>query len=180
MPATCCRTVTSFPYLCDKFFYTSASPAFNGSPANWDPVYGPSSGGWFKMFEFFEVPSAVFGAIGQVSQGSNYDWLRQDTKPGLLNLNLIIDEEVFLGLMGNAGNITPQPATVQIPAGTGPDYPLQQVAVPPPSLNNTQVIPTFTPQVVTQCNAAGAPTAFYPMPSVGFFDSTPDGQRPTS
>ena len=55
------------------------------------------------MFEFFEVPSPAFGAIGEMASGSNFDWARQDIKPGLLNLNLIIDEEVFLGLMGNAG-----------------------------------------------------------------------------
>ena len=55
-----------------------------------------------------------------------------------MNLNLIIDEEAFLGLMGNAGNITPQPGTITIPAG-GTTYTLQQVLAPPPSLNNTQV-----------------------------------------
>ena len=59
------------------------------------------------MFEFFEVPSPVFGAIGRSPRGDNFDWFRQDRKPGLLNLNLIIDEEVFLGLMGNAGMATP-------------------------------------------------------------------------
>jgi len=57
------------------------------------------------MFEFLEVPSPVNGAIGEVASGVNYDWYRQDTKPGLMNLNLIIDEEVFLGLMGNAGMV---------------------------------------------------------------------------
>jgi hypothetical protein len=187
----------SFPYLSDKFFYSSASPTFNGVPltgvGSWDPVSGASSGGWFKMFELFEVPSPVFGAIGQVTQGTNYDWLRQDTKPGLLNLNLIIDEEVYLGLMGNAGNINPQPPTVQIPAG-GPAYRLQQVSTPPPSLNNVQVGqdntgvsagPSFTPQVITLWSTAGGPAPLtfemagttqvgaYPVPSVGFLDSTP-------
>ncbi len=57
------------------------------------------------MLEFFEVPSPVLGATGDVASGVNYDWFRQDTKPGLLNLNLVIDEEVFLGLMGNAGMV---------------------------------------------------------------------------
>ena len=51
------------------------------------------------MLEFFEVPSPVIGATGPVAQGDNFDWFRQDVKPGLLNLNLIIDEEVFFGLM---------------------------------------------------------------------------------
>ena len=65
-------------------------------------IGGPSGAGWFKMFEFFEVPSPAFKAIGLVAAGVNYDWSRQDLKPGLLNLNLIIDEEVFLGLMGDS------------------------------------------------------------------------------
>ena len=54
------------------------------------------------MFEFLEVPSPATGAVGPVAQGNNFDWYRQDVKPGLLNLNLIIDEEVFLGLMADA------------------------------------------------------------------------------
>ena len=189
------NTPMVFPYLSDRFFYTSASPQFNGSPTTWDPVSGPSSGGWFKMFEIFEVPSPVFGSIGQVAQGSNYDWLRQDTKPGLMNLNLIIDEEAFLGLMGNAGNITPQPGTITIPAG-GATYTLQQVLTPPPSLNTAQVTqdntgnlmgPLNTPQVVTLWNpttrtpaalqwqmTSGTTTQLgaYPVSSVGFFDSS--------
>ena len=52
------------------------------------------------MFDFFEVPSQMIGAIGPVAQGTDFDWVRQDTKPGLLNLNLIIDEEVFFSLLG--------------------------------------------------------------------------------
>ena len=52
------------------------------------------------MFEFFEVPSQSMGAIGPVAQGMNFDWARQDTKPGLINLNLIIDEEVFFSVFG--------------------------------------------------------------------------------
>ena len=59
---------------------------------------GPGADGWFKMFEFFEVPSQSLGAIGSVAQGTDFDWARQDTKPGLLNLNLIIDEEVFFSI----------------------------------------------------------------------------------
>ena len=96
--------------------------------------------------------------------------------------------------MGNAGNVSPQPATVQIPAGTGPAYRLQQVITPPPSLNNIQVPAdttgtglaggALTPQVVTLWSTAGGPAPLtfemagttqvgaYPVPSVGFFDST--------
>ena len=55
--------------------------------------------------------SPAFGAIGPVSSGNNYDWARQDVRPGLLNINLIIDEEGFLGLMGNGGAAI-EPATV--------------------------------------------------------------------
>ena len=61
---------------------------------------GPGGDGWFKMFEFFEVPSQAIGAIGPVAQGTNFDWARQDTKPGLMNLNLIIDEEAFFAVFG--------------------------------------------------------------------------------
>ena len=63
---------------------------------------GPGGAGWFKMMEFVEVPSPANGAVGTVAQGNNFDWYRQDVKPGLLNLNLIIDEEVFLGLMADS------------------------------------------------------------------------------
>ena len=44
----------TFPYLVDKFFYTGA--VRDGCPG---PVCRRPDGGdrWFKMFEFFEVPS---------------------------------------------------------------------------------------------------------------------------
>ena len=88
----------TYPYLVDKFFYTGASPT-TATPAK--PVFGdPTGDGWFKMFEFFEVPSQMIGAIGPVAQGNNFDWSRQDIKPGLINLNLIIDEEVFFSVFG--------------------------------------------------------------------------------
>ena len=51
------------------------------------------------MMEFFEVPSSANGAIGTTDGGNNYDWARADLKPGQVNLNLIIDEEVFAGLI---------------------------------------------------------------------------------
>ena len=59
------------------------------------------------MFEFFEVPSQMIGAIGPVAQGTNFDWARQDTKPGLMNLNLIIDEEVFFSVFGSQNELQP-------------------------------------------------------------------------
>ena len=40
-------------------------------------------------------PARAIGAIGPVAQGANFDWARQDSKPGLMNLNLVIDEEAF-------------------------------------------------------------------------------------
>ncbi len=88
----------SSPYLVENFFYyTTVAPP----PAGSEVVGGPSNAGWFKIMEFLEVPSPAAGAVGTVAQGSNFDWYREDVKPGLLNLNLIIDEEVFLGLMAD-------------------------------------------------------------------------------
>ena len=90
-------TPHTFPYLVDKFFYTGASSA---ADTGGTLVGSPTGDGWFKMFEFFEVPGQMMGATGPVAQGTNFDWDRQDTKPGLLNLNLIIDEEVFFSVVG--------------------------------------------------------------------------------
>src|SRR5262249_29431562 len=89
----------SYPYLNDEFFYTGF-----GGPITVDTgsqVGGYGADGWFKMFEFFEVPSQAINAIGPVASGSNFDWFRQDIKPGQLNLNLIMDEEVFFSLAGH-------------------------------------------------------------------------------
>jgi hypothetical protein len=97
----------TYPYLVDKFFYTGyggvapVPPATGLTPDPGGVVDGFGSDGWFKMFEFFEVPSQMIGAIGPVAQGTDFDWARQDMKPGLLNLNLIIDEEVFFSILGS-------------------------------------------------------------------------------
>ncbi len=102
----------TYPYLNDEFFYSGFGGAILGGGAippaltPLDPgglVGGASGDGWFKMFEFFEVPSQAIGAIGSVASGSNFDWLRQDIKPGQLNLNLIMDEEVFFSVAGDQG-----------------------------------------------------------------------------
>ena len=77
------------------------APATHSAADPGGVVDGSGADGWFKMFEFFEVPSQSLGAIGPVAQGTNFDWARQDTKPGLLNLNLIIDEEVFFSVLGS-------------------------------------------------------------------------------
>ncbi len=37
-----------------------------------------------------------------MAAGSNFDWYRHDIKPGQLNLNLIMDEEVFFSVAGKA------------------------------------------------------------------------------
>jgi hypothetical protein len=118
----------TYPYLVDKFFYSGASlplaalPAAvppNANAANTDTaqqsVNTAASDGWFKMLEFFEVPSSMNGAIGPVAEGTNFDWARQDIKPGQLNLNLIVDEEVFYSVLGrqlyNQANIPVDPFT---------------------------------------------------------------------
>lgn len=126
----------SYPYLVDRLFYTSASPAAQAAAPTWDPIRGPSAGGWHKMFGVFEVPSRAAGAVASAANGYNYDWFRQDTRPGQLNLNLIIDEEVFLGLMGNAGKRTPQPPS--FPSSVpNENITEQQVREVPPALNGT-------------------------------------------
>src|SRR6185312_12724715 len=116
----------AFPYLASKFLYRqdtvitpvapvtptpTAYPNPQPIPAG-DPVGNPTGvppvpptgdtpqyDGWHAMLEYFEVPSSAFGSIAPIAQGNNLDWYRQDVKPGLLNLNVIIDEEVFFGLI---------------------------------------------------------------------------------
>ena len=87
----------TFPYLIDKFFYSGVPLA---NPATTPSLNDPTADGWFRMLEFFEVPSQMIDAIGPVAQGINLDWMRQDVKPGLINLNLVIDEEVFYSVLG--------------------------------------------------------------------------------
>lgn len=188
--------VYTFPYLVDNFFYTSESesvawpspgdsPAQNNGPA---PVYpasnypvtpiapatvptyvgGPGGAGWHKMLDFFEVPSPAFGSIGSVAQGSNYDWYRQDTRPGLLNLNLIIDEEVFFGLMSESWV-----SLINNPDATKMNSPiLNQLGGT--RLNVAQIQAIETPQVVTQVDGNGLPLNSYRMPNVGFAAADPN------
>ncbi len=101
----------SYPYLPDNFYYTAASvtppPPPTGTTMNYNSAYtqltteigGWTGAGWHKMMEFFEVPSSAYGSTGTTDTGNNFDWARADTKPGQLNVNLIIDEEVFAGLI---------------------------------------------------------------------------------
>jgi hypothetical protein len=119
-----------FPYLPQRFHYTAVPPAAPGPP----PTPSPDRAGWFQFFEFFEVPSPVTGAIGPVAEGDNYDWLRQDLRPGALNLNLIIDEEAFFALVDD-------PRLNLLPLASG----------------------AAVPRVVSAIDPTGAPTASYPM-----------------
>lgn len=159
----------TFPYLVDKFFYTAYGDGLGATDTLGSTVDGYASDGWFKMFEFLEVPSQSNGAIGSVAEGTNFDWARQDVRPGLMNLNLIMDEEAFLALLGRQ-NLSASPALEQsmnpylvpnagdvglttFPGGqwTGP------LDAGYPSI----------PMVVTSTLSNGAPGYAYPMPHVG-------------
>ncbi len=192
------------PYLTDKFFYTGASNTMGtGGLQPFDTpstpfVGGQAADGWFKMFEFFEVPSQMIGAIGPVAQGTNFDWARQDFKPGLLNLNLIIDEEVFLSLLGKQ-TVTQQNGQTTAPV-TPPTNPpsmtsqnefdqfaqqhlnmnqIQPIAAgnyTPSSTSNPLPLPTGTspiPMVVTATLNNGAPASAYPLASAGLLSYDP-------
>ncbi len=132
----------SFPYLVEEFFYNAASVnPFPTSPMPAGEKYVPRVGemtgaGWHKLLEFFEVPSSANGAIGSIASGDNFDWYREDRKPGLLNLNLIIDEEVFFGLI---------------------DDPRLNSFLAMFDYQNPAVGQAFLPQVVTLVDAFGFP-----------------------
>ncbi len=126
------------PYLPDAFYYTGAATA-TAPPAQ---VGGPTGAGWHRMLEFFEVPTPSLGAIGPVAEGRNFDWAREDRRPGQLNLNLIIDQEVFLGLIDD------------------PRLFNEYGALPVPT---SLVAGAAVPRVVTQLDANGAPSGYHPM-----------------
>ena len=184
-----------FPYMNDEFFYTASNenstvanplwwpemaggatpPPFRSlSTATTSPVFpgnyigGPGGAGWHKMLDFFEVPSSAINAYDRVQYGANYDWARKDLRPGLLNINLIVDEEVFLGLMGDwlYGGVNDP---------IGPGYNAGFV-------NSVQIGPDQTPSVVTQVDDNGSPfilnaagvvigTTAFNMPNVGIADT---------
>ena len=160
-------TPHTFPYLVDKFFYTGASSA---ADTGGTLVGSPTGDGWFKMFEFFEVPSQMMGATGPVAQGTNFDWDRQDTKPGLLNLNLIIDEEVFFSVVGQQdANFNQQWLNfIQVPSIPSGTYSLP--------LNGQAPIPQYgppVPLVVTAIDANGSPAYVYPITNQGVTGTDP-------
>jgi hypothetical protein len=149
----------TFPYLIDKFFYTGASPATLPTTSTFGD---PTGDGWFKMFEFFEVPSQMIGAIGPVAQGTDFDWLRQDLKPGLINLNLIIDEEVFFSVFGSQDQSFNQQLLSfdQLPGTT-----FTGGAWTNPTALTAGTSPL--PLVVTATLSSGEPAYAYPMNNVG-------------
>ena len=157
----------TFPYLVDRFFYTGASSA---ADTGGTLVGSPTGDGWFKMFEFFEVPGQMMGATGPVAQGTNFDWDRQDTKPGLLNLNLIIDEEVFFSVVGqqDAGFNQQWLNFIQVPSIPSGTYSLP--------LNGQAPIPQYgppVPLVVTAIDANGSPAYVYPITNQGVTGTDP-------
>lgn len=170
----------TYPYLVDKFFYTGANPTsgtdtlynYTASPrAEVGTVGGYAADGWFKMLEFFEVPSQSTGSIGLVEDGTNFDWARQDVRPGLLNLNLIIDEEVFFGLLGlqdmTGGTAFAQKllnsAVVPTPASLGLTPFMGGPWTGPLATNYPPI-----PMVVTATRADGSPAYAHPMPNIGY------------
>jgi hypothetical protein len=146
-------TPHTFPYLVDNFFYTSPSPGA-GTPA----MYGDRMGaGWFKMFEFFEVPSQADGSYAPLAQGTNFDWARQDLRPGLLNLNLIMDDEVLLGLLGQQNLANFNQLLLNFTPMT-PNLPWTPL---------TPLAPDHLPRVVTSVDANGTPLTSYEIGSQG-------------
>jgi hypothetical protein len=137
-----------FPYLPENFYYTpSNDPADNDPTPTVAPnenavIGGPTSMGWHKLLEWFEVPSSTLGAIGTMADGQNLDWLRRDVRPGQINLNLVIDEEVFFGIIDDA------------------------------RLNRGAIVnPGVPPSVVTLTQPDGTPAASYQMLNRGYYDT---------
>ncbi len=128
-----------FPYLSESFFYSSGT-----------------KNGWYKVLEFLEVPSNSLGYIGPVAAGQNADWARRDLRPGLLNLNLITDEEVFFGLIDD-------PRLNSNPVGPGA---ANFVDLSTTSANPVGV--TGPPQMATAIYASGLPSYAVTMTSNGF------------
>ena len=97
----------TFPYLPDNFYYTAASVAPPPKPQNgYAQLLHPPDDGDRRLDRrrLAQDDGILRGAqLGQWRhrhgrRRENFDWARTDVEPGLLNLNLIIDEEVFAGL----------------------------------------------------------------------------------
>src|SRR5208337_2432284 len=110
------------------------------------------------------------GAVGPVAQGTNFDWLRQDTKPGLINLNLIIDEEVFFSVFGKQNTQFNTPLTPLYEQLLSFDQLPNNLAFTGGPWVSPTTLPVGSspiPQVVTATLASGAPAYTYPMNNVG-------------
>ncbi len=112
----------------------------------------------------------MMGATGPVAQGANFDWERQDTRPGLLNLNLIIDEEVFFSIAGRQdANFNQQWLNfIQVPSLPPGTYSLP--------LHGRTPIPQYgppVPLVVTAIDANGSPAYVYPIANQGVTATDP-------
>ncbi len=158
----------TFPYLVDKFFYTGVSSAAADSDGT--RVGGPTGDGWFRMFAFFEVPSPTMGATGPIARGTDFDWERQDRRPGQMNLNLIIDEEDFFSVVGQQdANFNQQWLNfIQVPSIPAGTYSLP--------LNGKPPIPQYgppVPLVVTAIDANGSPAYVYPITNQGVTNTDP-------
>lgn len=152
--------VHAFPYLADAFFYASYNTPGNAT------YFGQKTVGWHRMLEFFEVPSSMFGAVGPAAEGQNADWLRKDVKPGLLNINAIIDEEVFAGLMADE-RLNAIPAFVDEAAAARP-YPVGAPAGPWPAFDIDGTTPTTrgvfgVPRVASAILPNGVPSSTFPI-----------------
>lgn len=140
----------AFPHLPHEFYYSSdpsatIDPLNNlGAGVTEHVAGGPTSAGWYRALEFFEVPTPTLGAIGPVSLGVNFDWYRESQRPGQVNLNLIVDEEVFFGVVDDPRM-------------------LDLTNVNSNQLNTGGPLATVPPQVVTQVDPFGTPSAGYPL-----------------
>ncbi len=142
----------TFPYMAvNKMlhmpFYDDLPTVFNGTGVAVNG--GPSSTGWYRILELLEVPSPANGAIGPVADGVNFDWFRQRRRPGQININLIIDEEVFYGVLDDELRLNRIPV---VPDNAGAP--------------NPTVIP---PRVVTLLNANGYPVLDPNANKIGYY-----------
>lgn len=162
-------TSRTYPYLINGFWYSAKSEdtttprpgPVGAAPYPLAPVVGGwSNGGWYKILEFFDVPSPMNGSIGPVASGENFDWQRQDLRPGQLNLNLIIDEEVFFGLLDD-----PRLSRAVLPikdmlTSAGYSMPISPTSATMITAYNQ---PDLIPLVATEAGLTGYPSYAYPM-----------------
>jgi hypothetical protein len=143
----------TYPYLVENFFYSAPSPPAGAAAS----LYGDQTGaGWFKLLEFFEVPSQAEGTIGPQSQGTNFDWARQDLRPGLMNPNLIMDEEPLLALIGQQDASFNQQL-------------LNFTAMPFGGVHAVPLAANQLPRVVTAVDVNGMPLSSYEIGHQGHF-----------